>query len=376
VSATGTLIWQKQFTSGFASVQATADGGVIVAGSIVVKLSSAGVVQWEKSYPGLFQAGVSQIQQTTDGGYIVAGNTNPQGNSDPFAWIARLTSTGDLMWQRVLGSPPFANAASVVQLPSGGFAITGSSGAINSSSVLVAEFSATGDLQWQKTYGVGNEDLGESIQVASDGSLVVGGEVVIQMSNGARPSEGLLLKLDPQGNIQFQDVFNAGTFFDINGFPEMASSEVTSIQVASDGSIFLAGRDDPLAGPGGSGPEESWLVKTDASGKVSWQHVFFTASAGFSEFNGMRLTSDGGLIAAGTTDAFDHSDNFWLVKTDASGNVAGGQCTAQANSTNTTEETGPLTPATSSFPVVTPSSSATDVSDTPANISLTTQTVC
>ena len=207
--------------------------------------------------------------------------------------------------------------------------------------------------------------------------MVVGGEVVTEnKANGATPSEGLLLKLDPQGNIQFQKVFNAGMFFDVNGFPEMASSEVTSVQVGPDGSIFFAGRTDPLAGPGGFGPEESWLAKADASGTVSWQHVFFTSPAGFSLFNGMRLTSDGGLIAAGTTDAFDHSDNFWLVKTDASGNVAGGQCTAQGSSTNTTEQTGPLTAATSSFPVVTPSSSATDVSDTPVNTSLTTQAVC
>ena len=280
------------------------------------------------------------------------------------------------MWQKQFGTAPDASGLSVVQTTDGGYVISGTSGAVESSSVLVAKFSATGDILWQKTYGTGYEDLGESVQQTADGGFIVGGEIVLIKPNASTPSEGLLLKLDPQGNIQFQDVFNAGTFFDVNGFPEMASSEVTSVQAASDGSIFLAGRDDPLAGPGGSGPEESWLVKTDANGNVSWQHVFFTASAGFSLFNAMRLTSDGGMIAAGTTDAFDHSDNFWLVKTDASGNVAGGQCTAQGNGTNTTEQTGPLTAATSSFPNVTLSNTSAATPDTSANTSLVTQAVC
>ena len=372
VSATGTLIWQEQFTNtSFASVQATADGGVVVAGGSVVKLSSAGVVQWEKTYPGLFEAAASQIQQTTDGGYIVVGNTRPQSNSDPFAWIARLTSTGDLMWQRVLGTPPFANAASVAQLPSGGFAITGSSGAIDSSSVLVAEFSATGDLQWQKTYGIGHDDLGESIQVASDGSLVIGGELVtINQANAAQPGLALLLKLTPNGDIVFQDQFKGDSFFDINDFPEQHSSEATSVQVAPNGDYILAGRDGVTGGLGG--PEASWLAETDASGKLLFQHVFAVGSE-FSLFSGMRLTSDGGFIAIGTTGVFANSDNAWLVKTDASGNVAG--CNDQGNG-STTEQSGPLTEATSSFPVVTPSSSATDASDTPATTSLVTMAVC
>jgi len=84
------------------------------------------------------------------------------------------------------------------------------------------------------------------------------------------------------------------------------------------------------------------------------------------------------MIAAGTTDAFDNSDNFWLVKTDSSGNVTGGQCTAQANGTNTTEQPGPLTAAPSSFPNVTPSSNnpSAAVTDTLATTSLVTQAVC
>jgi hypothetical protein len=274
------------------------------------------------------------------------------------------------VWQRQFGTD--SSAASVAQLPNGGFAITGNSGAVDSSSVLVAEFSASGDLQWQKTYGIGHEDFGESIQVASDGSLIIGGALVlINKANAAQPSEALLLKLTPNGDIVFQVDFKGDTFFDINDFPEQDSSEATSVRIAPDGGYILAGRDGVNGGPGG--PEASWLAKTDANGKLLFQHVFAVGSH-FSLFSAMELTSDGGMIAAGTTDAFDFSDNFWLVKTDASGNVAG--CNDQANGT-TTAETSPLTEATSSFPNVTlPNNTAVAATDPGVTANLVTMSVC
>ena len=386
LSATGTVTWQEQLAgqSEFKSVQQTADGGYIVAGDTqseancvadgftstdcawVVKLSPTGAVQWQQVFPGAHDALATQVKQTTDGGYIVTGNTNALSSSAPFAWIAKLTSTGALVWQRQFGAAPFASASSVAQTPDGGYVISGSSGAINSSSVLVAKFSATGDIQWQKTYGTGNEDLGESVQPTSDGGYIVGGEIVIQNSDASRPGEALLLKLTPNGDIQFQDVFNAGVTSDL-------SSEATSVRQTPDGGYILAGRESFESGLAGF--EASWLAKTTAAGALSWQHVF-AVSPHFSLFNSVQLTSDGGYIAAGTTGIFDNSDNVWLVKTDASGNVAGGQCTAQANGA-TTEQPGPLTAVTSSFPSVMPSNNPpAATADTPATTRLITQTVC
>jgi hypothetical protein len=54
----------------------------------------------------------------------------------------------------------------------------------------------------------------------------------------------------------------------------------------------------------------------------------------------LRLTSDGGYVAAGVTGDFADADNFWLVKTDSNGNVASGSYKDQHAGTTTEQPAG------------------------------------
>ena len=75
-------------------------------------------------------------------------------------------------------------------------------------------------------------------------------------------------------------------------------------------------------------------------------------------------------------DAFAFSNNVWLVKTDANGNVAGGTCkTEQASATGTSD--GALAATATSFPGVTPAGTQPAATpDVPSAGNLVTQTVC
>ena len=97
-------------------IQKTIDGGYILAGSSdsnnddvsgnhgdidywVVKISSIGTIEWEKSYGGSGRDYASSIQQTSDGGYIVAGSSvsndgDVSGNHSlgEDYWVVKLTS--------------------------------------------------------------------------------------------------------------------------------------------------------------------------------------------------------------------------------------------------------------------------------------------
>jgi hypothetical protein len=387
LSSTGTVQWQEQIGSGasnFLSVQQTSDGGYILAGGTsseavctangyselscgwVVKLSSTGAVQWQKVYPGSQEATAEQIEQTSDGGYIVTGNTTASGGN-VYAWTAKLTSAGVLQWQQQFGSGEFNAASSVQQTSDGGYVITGSSGVIGSSSVLVAKLSSTGTVQWQQTYGSSYDDSGNSVAQTSDGGYIVGGEIATETPQGDIPGEALLLKLSSTGAIQFQDVFNAGIATNL-------SSRGAAVKQTPDGGYALAGSETLLSG-GGTRVTASWLAKTTSTGALSWQHVFYGPSD-FSGFGSVRLTSDGGYIAAGTNGDFADADNFWLVKTDSSGNVAGGSCKDQYSGT-TTEQTGGVTATTTSFPAVTPPSNPpAATADTVSTANLVTESVC
>ena len=92
-----------------------------------------------------------------------------------------------------------------------------------------------------------------------------------------------------------------------------------SVVAVSDGGYVIAGSTTSF----GAGNTDFWLVKTDASGNVEWNQTY---GGGRNEYaHSLVVTPDDGFAIAGSTESFGDidsydSDNFWLVKTDADGN--------------------------------------------------------
>lgn len=90
--------------------------------------------------------------------------------------------------------------------------------------------------------------------------------------------------------------------------------ECYSVQQTSDGGYILAGYTASF----GSGSRDFWLVKTDESGDSLWSRTF--GGTADDECYAISQTSDGGYILGGKTRVYDAtSDDGWLVKTDANG---------------------------------------------------------
>ena len=86
------------------------------------------------------------------------------------------------------------------------------------------------------------------------------------------------------------------------------------IQTA-DGGFALAGGTTSY----GAGSEDFWLVKTDAQGEMEWQQTY--GGAGFEAAWAMIQTADGGFALAGKTGVEEGLNDIWLVKTDANGTM-------------------------------------------------------
>jgi len=152
--ASGNLQWQKTYGGAMwdwgQSIALTSDGGYVlgdyvysVDGDItvnqgdydywIVKINSSGGIQWQKTVGGLVDDFANSIIQTTDGGYVISGGstssngdiTNPLGDFD--YWVAKVNSSGALLWQKSLGGSDYEISLQVIQTSDGGYAVTGES---------------------------------------------------------------------------------------------------------------------------------------------------------------------------------------------------------------------------------------------------------
>jgi len=224
----GTIVWQRVLGGSNSddghSIQQTSDGGYILTGSTssssrgdvganhgwddvwVVKLNSAGTLQWQKVLGGSGSEYGAGIQQTSDGGYILTGDTSSSSSGDVGAnhghvdvWVVKLDTAGTLKWQRVLGGSSVDGGYNIRQTSDGGYILTGitssnSSGDVGANhgwdDVWVVKLNSAGTLQWQKLLGGSSYELGLSIQQTSDGGYILTGDTFSSSSGDVGANHG------------------------------------------------------------------------------------------------------------------------------------------------------------------------------------------
>ena len=213
-------------------------------------------------------------------------------------------STAASGWSRTYGGKGDDEFYSVVQTRDGGYALAGytnSSGAGGYDFWLV-KTDSSGTMQWNKTYGGPDNDAAFSVVQTNDtGYALVG----ITTSYGIGETNVWLVKTDSSGNMQWSQVYGGSL-----------NNGAYSVIQTSDGGYAIGGFTDSY----GAGGYDFWLIKTDSSGNMQWNRTY--GGTGDDEAQCLIQTSDGGYALAGYTNSFGAgSYDFWLVKTDSSGNM-------------------------------------------------------
>ena len=357
INSTGAIEWQKSLGGSgddwANSIQQTTDGGYIFAGASmsndgdvtgnhglsdywIVKLNSAGDIEWQKALGGKADDLAYSVQQTTDGGYIVVGSsysndgdvTGHHGDAGeegfPDYWIVKLNSSGDIEWQKSLGGSDWDKAFSIQQTTDGGYIVAGASysqdgdvtGNHGGSDYWIVKLYSEGNIEWQKSMGGTISDDARLIQQTIDGGYIVAGESYSNDGDVTGKHGGYdywIVKLDSGGSIEWQKTLG-GTSLD----------GAVSIQQSIDSSYIVSGwsgsNDNDVTG--NQGGYDYWIVKLDSGGSIEWQKTLGGIEDDFA--NSVQQTTDGGYIVAGSSYSNDgdvtghHGTNkyfdIWIVK--------------------------------------------------------------
>ena len=291
-------------------------------------------IQWQRSYGGLYPDFAYASAATSDSGFIIAGYTHSDdfyvsGNHGLYdAWIVKISSTSDVQWQKCLGGTSFDFASSVQQTTDGGYIFAGASQSHDSDLTAnyggydywVVKLSSTGNIQWQKNFGGSGDDEAYCVRQTTDGGYIVGGYSNSHDSEVTGNHSGYdywVIKLTSSGGIQWEHSYGGS-----------GNDLCFSVLQATDGGYVLCGYAESSDGDVSNdhGGQDYWLVKTNETGEIEWQRSY--GGSGDDEASSVLQTSDGGYIIAGNSRSYDGditrpngSLDFWIVKTDDTGGL-------------------------------------------------------
>jgi len=309
----------------------------------VVKVSSTGAKEWDKTFGGTGTDQLYSLQQTTDGGYILGGLSESGISGDKTEalkgsvdyWVVKISSDGVKEWDKGFGGTGPDYLQTLRQTSDGGYMLAGISqsgiggdktqASKGNSDYWVVKISNTGTKEWDKTFGGNSADILLLLQQTTDGGYMLGGYSQSGLSGDkTQASKGGLndywiVKISSEG-IKEWDMTFGGDGYD----------QLYSFQQTSDGGYLLGGYSNSgISGDKTEAPKggfDIWVVKISSSGTIEWDKTI--GGSGSEHFYASVQTSDDGYILAGSstsgisgdkTEASKGSNDYWLVKISGTG---------------------------------------------------------
>lgn len=260
------------------------------------------------------------MTRTSDGGYLIGGNSNSFGEGSKDIVFLKLNSNGGIEWQKSIGGYYDEAVLSVIQTSDGDYIAAGWSFSVGAggTDAWILKITPNGNLQWQKTYGSKGYDFAHSVVETTDGGIVFVGQSDIASGSD---NDVWIVKLDNSGNIVWQKTYGGSK--DESGRAVLQNPDGTLIVGAWSKSF-------------GNSSSDFWLLKLNPDGSIIWQKAYL--ANGEDNFFAIERTKNDGYILVGGSNSIDNSDyDFLVLRVDGDGSIVwkkayGGNETDQASS--------------------------------------------
>lgn len=183
VDADGRTLWARAFGAGRFTGAVRSGTGFVLCGvaaggedARVAKIDALGQIVWDTTLGGDGAQTAAGIAELAGGGFVIAGaSADTEGNSD--AWAATLDADGAPGWSQTYGGAGQDRAHAVVSTEGGGIAFAGSrqseAGALDNA--YLASLTGTGAIVWEKTFGGAKADRANALVAEEDGGFTFAG---------------------------------------------------------------------------------------------------------------------------------------------------------------------------------------------------------
>jgi len=268
---------------------------IILSTPALIHAQSPGIL-WTKVYGGSASDIAYSVQPTNDNGFVAVGVTHSFGIGNGDIWLVKLDSLGDTVWTHTYGGTGNDVGNSVDITTDGGYVIAGwtDSSGTGDYDLYLLRTDEEGTMLWTNTYGGPRADVGYSVEETSDG-----GYIAVGKTNHLGTSDVYLVKVDSLGNLLWTRMHGGSQ-----------DEWGRCVQENYHGGFVIAGYKD----------ENAFLLVTDANGDTSWTQTY--GGPNTDNFFSVQQTYDSGYIAVGATGSFTGPDyDVYVVRTNEYGDT-------------------------------------------------------
>jgi hypothetical protein len=278
----------------------------------LLKVNTSGAILWEKTFGGNSEDYGRVVKKTSIGGFIMVGLTFSFDVHNNDVYIIHTDAAGNLLWQGSYNISGWEDGYDILEINNYEFLVTGTTYGPNGGAFLFKIDGSTGNpvstfgiYNFQSCQGTISKCGGKFFTFNSNGTgfdIAPRSGGYVVVGTQATGYDGFLCKLDLDGYPLFPAKTLAST-------GENNAYIVKEVSGPGDPGFIVAGETDGM----GMGSYDFWLLKTDLSGNLLWEQTYGGAS--YDWCTSMNTTQDDGLILTWVTNSIGtNPPDFWLLK--------------------------------------------------------------